>query len=230
MPAKFVITPDKQEIYQAMGYKEPPTEQIVSDVNFLINESLEIMKIRCGYVLIPKEEFYRRESGQFTIGKTPFNCGKIIYNHIKNADQVLLFLATLGHDFDHFSKAYFNAGDPYKGYLVDTIGSVTIETALDWMVDDIDEQLSFSGQRSTNRFSPGYCQWDIKEQEKLFSFFPCNFLNVDLLPSQLMRPMKSVSGFMGIGEKVKKMQYTCHLCDQENCIMRKHQSVIKEKV
>ena len=229
-PARFVIVPDKDEIYQSMGYKKIPTEQIVSDVKFLIDESLERMKIRCGYVLIPKENFQLNKEGTFSIDDTKFHCGEIIYTHLKNADQILLFLATLGYNFDRFSKSYFDSGKPYKGYLVDTIGSVTIETALDWMMNDVETQISEDVRHCTNRFSPGYCNWDIKEQEKLFSFFPNNFLNVDLLPSQLMRPMKTVSGIMGLGRRAKKMQYTCHICDQENCIMRKHQHIIRENV
>ncbi|MCK7538940.1 MAG: hypothetical protein MZV63_52410 [Marinilabiliales bacterium] len=46
----------------------------------------------------------------------------------------------------------------------------------------------------TNRFSPGYCGWDVAEQHKLFSFFKDNFCGITLTESALMNPVKSVSG------------------------------------
>ena len=36
-----------------------------------------------------------------------------------------------------------------------------------------------------------------------------------------MVPIKSVSGIIGLGEKVRRLDYTCGLCDFKQCYKRK---------
>ena len=50
---------------------------------------------------------------------------------------------------------------------------------------------------------------------------PCG---IRLTDSSLMIPIKSVSGVIGVGTDVRKLEYTCGLCTYENCYRkRKHQ-------
>jgi hypothetical protein len=211
---------DRVEIYRTMGYKSLPEEQIVNDVEELLIESFHAMEIQAGYSFIKTDRLEIKDHS-FFLDNEKFDCGKIIYSQIKKADELIVFLSTLGQKFDNFGKAYFDNGDPYKGYLVDTIGSVAVESAIDWMCDRTSTILEQQAKKCTNRFSPGYCNWDIAEQQKLFKHLPKDFLGVKLLPSSLMTPIKSVSGIIGIGKNVKKMPYTCNMCNQENCIMRR---------
>ena len=89
------------------------------------------------------------------------------------------------------------------------------------MQNDLEEQMSKEGKKITNRFSPGYCGWNVSEQHKLFSLLPGNFCGIRLTESALMDPVKSVSGIIGIGPDVRRMPYTCSLCDMKNCIYRR---------
>jgi hypothetical protein len=50
---------------------------------------------------------------------------------------------------------------------------------------------------------------------------PDNYCGIKLNDSALMTPEKSVSGFIGIGENVKLLPYTCDFCDLKDCIYRK---------
>ena len=50
--------------------------------------------------------------------------------------------------------------------------------------------------------------------------FEGNTCGVRLTDSSLMVPIKSVSGIIGIGEKVRKLDYTCGLCDSKKCFKR----------
>ncbi|MFZ0283319.1 MAG: vitamin B12 dependent-methionine synthase activation domain-containing protein, partial [Bacteroidales bacterium] len=65
-----------------------------------------------------------------------------------------------------------------------------------------------------------------EEQHKLFQLIPKNYCGISLTPSALMDPMKSISGFIGIGADVRYNAYTCNLCDMKDCIYRKK----KEKI
>jgi hypothetical protein len=36
-----------------------------------------------------------------------------------------------------------------------------------------------------------------------------------------MMPEKSISGLIGAGKKIKKIPYTCALCDMKDCVFKK---------
>jgi len=79
----------------------------------------------------------------------------------------------------------------------------------------------------TNRYSPGYCGWNITGQKILFSLLPEYFCGIELTDTCLMLPIKSVSGIIGIGRDVKFNAYTRNLCDMQYCLYRNlHQEVI----
>ena len=112
-------------------------------------------------------------------------------------------------------------GDLLRGYVYDVIGSEIVEAAADKMQGELEKTMLASGKGITNRYSPGYCGWDVVEQQKLFRLMPDNFCGITLSESSLMYPFKSVSGFIGAGKNVKRLPYACHLCDMEDCIYRR---------
>ncbi|MEE3446448.1 MAG: vitamin B12 dependent-methionine synthase activation domain-containing protein, partial [Prevotella sp.] len=68
---------------------------------------------------------------------------------------------------------------------------------------------------------PGYCGWHVSQQQLLFPLFNGQTCGVTLTDSSLMLPIKSVSGIIGVGEKVRRLDYTCGLCNFEKCYKRK---------
>jgi len=65
--------------------------------------------------------------------------------------------------------------------------------------------------------SPGYCGWDVSEQQKLFSLVNDMRIGIKLTESSLMIPIKSISGLWGFGEKLKKKEYNCNKCEEAMC-------------
>jgi hypothetical protein len=98
------------------------------------------------------------------------------------------------------------------------------------MQGDLEKNMRDSGKKITNRYSPGYCGWDVTEQHKLFQLMPENYCGIKLTPSALMDPVKSISGIIGIGENVKNNPYTCRLCNQNDCVYRGIRERMKQKV
>jgi len=92
------------------------------------------------------------------------------------------------------------------------------------MQEELRKEVAVRGMKITNRFSPGYCGWDVAEQHKLFTFFKDNFCGITLTDSALMNPVKSVSGVIGIGSNVRFSEYKCKLCGDKNCIYRNKKS------
>lgn len=112
-------------------------------------------------------------------------------------------------------------GDMVRVFIADAIGSCLAETCADNMEATLQQNINKLGWQRTNRFSPGYCGWHVREQQRLFTFFPKEPCGVHLTDSSLMIPIKSVSGVIGLGLDVRYNPYTCGLCDFAKCYKRK---------
>ena len=177
------------------------------------------IKIRGGYRYCRDIGFTQHES-TLRIENITFSVGQIIGRQIKGVEAVAVFACTAGADISDLSKKFQEKGDLIQGYIFDTIGSVTVESAMDTIQQQIAERAHREGGRITNRFSPGYCGWHLRAQHPLFSLLPQNFCGISLTESSLMRPLKSVSGIIGVGKNVKLMEYPCKICDQQKCYRR----------
>jgi hypothetical protein len=203
-----------------MGY-EPGTAP--EPVTILIREISEELKttgdIRAEYRLFSDIRLIR-DSKTIEIEGVVFNVKPIIFGQIKEADEAALFICTAGPAVGEMSRRSMQEGDLLKGYVYDVIGSEVVENAADSMQEELRAAAASGGRMITNRFSPGYCGWDVAEQHQLFSFFNDNFCGITLTESALMKPVKSVSGLIGIGANVRFAPYQCKLCDDKNCIYR----------
>ncbi len=209
-----------------MGY-QPGTapEPVTLLINEITEELLSFGDIKAEYRIFSEISFQHKEKSLHVEGVT-FNIKPIIYRQIKEAEEAALFICTAGPVIGEKSRDSMKSGDLLKGYVYDVIGSEVVEAAADMMQEELKAEAAARGKKITNRFSPGYCGWDVAEQHKLFSFFKDNFCGITLTESALMNPIKSVSGLIGIGGNVKYAPYQCHLCDDRNCIYRNR----KEKV
>lgn len=110
--------------------------------------------------------------------------------------------------------------NPLLSYLVDTVASVTAENVTNVLHDHIGIKMRAEGKKITNRYCPGFRNWSVSGQQKLFSFFPKDFFGVSLKESSLMIPIKSVSGIIGIDADVKRIAYICNTCGIKDCTYR----------
>jgi hypothetical protein len=151
------------------------------------------------------------------IGKETFDLHGIVYHQLKNSEQIAVFACTAGPETGTWSRQLMAEGDMMKGYVADVLGSIIVETAMDKMQEDFGYHINKEGFKLTNRYSPGYCNWSVEDQHKLFSLLPPNFCGISLSDTALMNPIKSVSGIIGVGRDVKFNPYTCELCNMTTC-------------
>lgn len=132
-----------------------------------------------------------------------------------------------GYDFRHSGMAFQHwmdeikkQGDGLDTFIADTIGSCLVGACTEQMEAEVIRKLA--PLPHTNRFSPGYCGWNLSEQKGLFACMPAGVCDVTLTESCLMYPIKSVSGLIGFGEHVKNKVHECDLCDKRaECLQRK---------
>ena len=209
------------QIEQIMGYKEGESHETVSElIETLLIESESFVRVKAEYRIFDGVKF--DDLGKtIKIKNSVFEIKKIVFNQIKNSDSIAIFLCTAGKEIGIKSRMAMGEGDLLTGYVYDVIGSEIVEAAADLMQNSLKITVAADGRKITNRYSPGYCGWNVEEQHKLFQFMPYNYCGIRLTPSALMDPVKSISGFIGIGEKVRFNPYTCDLCGMKDCIYRK---------
>ncbi|PWE00603.1 vitamin B12 dependent-methionine synthase activation domain-containing protein [Marinilabilia rubra] len=173
-------------------------------------------KIEGGYIIQPGQII----SDEIHINNHIFKAGKEVTHFLRKMNHAAIFICTAGKEVSERARQLNNEGHLLEAYLLDVLGSVIVEQAMDKMQNIIKNRLYEKGLKITNRYSPGYCEWNVIDQQLLFSFFPNDFCNVTLTESCLMQPAKTVSGIIGAGQEVTFHKHVCHLCNSINCIYR----------
>jgi len=211
-----------------LGYKDGDDRELVTGlIEETLKESEAISKIKAQYTIFEDVRF-DDNAKSVEINNIKFRIKKIVFGQIKKSDSVAIFLCTAGEEIGICSRKAMKDRDFLKGYIYDIIGSEIVEAAADLMQSDLEKAIINSGKKITNRYSPGYCGWDVAEQHKLFQLLPQNYCGIKLTPSALMDPVKSISGIIGIGENVKNNPYTCRMCNQEDCVYRSVREKMKQ--
>ncbi len=211
---------NRNEISEILGFggKGMP-EPFPAYLEEALSEAWDLCNIQ-GSVFISNQIQFHSSFSEFSIEGKRFEAGKLITRQIKNATSLVLFICTAGEGIGQRSQGLLHGDDPAKGYVYDVLGSVTVETAMDKIQEQLRNELLASEIKISNRYSPGYCNWNVKDQHNLFSFFPENHCGISLNSSALMHPIKSVSGVIGIGENVQFNKYHCEMCNSATCIYR----------
>lgn len=212
---------NRNEIAEMLGFETTDIpEPFLSYIEEGIADATDLCDIQGSVVIADNIEFHENYS-QFSIDGKLFDAGKLVTRQLKKSSSLILFICTAGEGIGVKSQKLLHGEDPAKGYVYDVLGSIIVETAIDRIQNLLRSEFLDSNLNITNRYSPGYCNWDVKDQHVLFSFFPKKHCGILLNSSALMHPIKSVSGVIGLGENVKFRQYTCEVCNSTTCIYRK---------
>ena len=196
------------DVYEQMGYHDAqPDKATQQETAMILKEVSQWLSPQFSY---------------FVVNKQPdFEMGSIILRQLRGSEAYALFVCTSSLEFETYQQRLKEQGDMVRVFIADALGSVIAEKCADQMEKALQESIDKLGWMHTNRFSPGYCGWHVSQQQLLFPLFQGHTCGVKLTDSSLMIPIKSVSGIIGLGEKVRKLEYTCGLCDFKQCYKRK---------
>lgn len=111
----------------------------------------------------------------------------------KDAEKVALCVCTIGPKLEEEVQALTKKNELLRALILDALGSEAVEE----VAVQSDKLLAGKAREMSlwpsKRFSPGYGQWDIKEQRFVFSILPAEQIGVILKESCMMVPRKSVS-------------------------------------
>ncbi len=210
----------RKEIEHDIGYSGiSAPEHFSGIIDAVLSRAADKCGIRAGYRIIDIQKKEDANHGLLLDGVF-FSPDKIIYPQIKKAERAAMFAVTIGREMELWSGELFRRGEILMGYMADAAASSIVENITDLLHDHIRSRMLESEMKITNRYSPGYCNWNVSEQHLLFSLLPKNFCGISLTESSLMLPVKSVSGIIGIGKNVRYSKYNCNRCAVKDCTYR----------
>lgn len=203
-----------EDVWIAMGYRgSVPEEGIRRQAVEIAGRIVPGALLRFMYDVVPAEKLSPR---QVRLDGRIFTPEGIICSYLDGMTEACVFVATAGVEFDAAVKELNSEGDIFADFIADSIGTMLAELA----VKKIEEKFENVPNRSMS-YSPGYCNWDIREQHLFFGMFPPEPCGIKLSESSLMSPEKSVSGFLAMGEQLVRQPYHCEICKNTNCYKRR---------
>lgn len=127
------------------------------------------------------------------IGETEFKSARLAEN-LRGCGRVAVLGATLGTEADRLLRQY--SAQSARLAIMQAVLAAKIEEVCDSLQAEIEREC---GAKTRERYSPGYYDLDISEQEKLFSLLDITKrCGITLTGTYQMIPTKSVTAFAGI--------------------------------
>lgn len=214
------IEPDRQEALRYLGYPAgaPPEPRVAVRLEQALDEVRGRVRPRGLY---RRYGVLRAEPHRLELAGGAVLQGRI-GEFLGEAEQAAVFLATAGPEIVEMAEAAMRSGDRLGGLAYHALGAALAEAVVERIVERLRSELR-PGEALTLRYSPGYCGISLSDQRTLFGLIEASRIGVELLPSLIMRPVKSVSGLIGIGraERVRAYGNPCDRCPLEDCRMRR---------
>lgn len=204
----------REEVLHFLGYPEDrkPFGRIAGLLGDMIREARRLVRPRGVFEMLPVDRAAE-------LGLEPVDAVRLIVG-----------LVTIGGGLEARSTEMLRRGEVTEALLLDAAGSAAVEEAADRLgaliAGDRGDELGDVGLRASHlscRISPGYGRWPIASQRALFGILSHEILGVELLPTMLMTPRKSISFAMWLGADARPIAGLsgCTRCELESCRYRR---------
>jgi hypothetical protein len=144
------------------------------------------------------------------------------------ASGLVVGMVTAGDGIEKRVTELIQNGESLAALLLDAMGSAAAEEAADLLgsrIVGVEPDHPGEATAISCRISPGYGQWPLSAQHQLFQRLPHRELGMQLLPSLLMVPRKSISFAMWMGADARPLAGLsgCARCQLERCQYRREE-------
>lgn len=163
---------------------------------------------------------------QVVASEPPFEIvGKSIIKHLDGCEKVICMAVTVGAEIEREINKKFERGEYLASVLLDAAATAAVEQAADAMEKHFASKFSKDGYKMRWRFSPGYGDWNLTEQEKLFTISGAEQIGISLSSAMMLEPRKSITAIIGLysirNEELGIRNKGCTTCDKSDCPLRK---------
>ena len=148
---------------------------------------------------------------------------KSLRKHLANAEQVIFLAATVGEMVEEAASTAFARGDYTLGLLIDAAATAAVEQTADALETLLAGKFQGQGLKMTFRFSPGYGDWDLREQAKVVVLANAEAIGITLTDSLMLTPRKSITAIIGLCPDYMEETSAkgCQNCEKLDCEMRR---------
>lgn len=142
--------------------------------------------------------------------------------NLQDCSQILVFGATIGAQVDMLLKRYTKL-QMSKAVVMQAASAAMIEAYCNELNDGWKKQFSGEGWYLRPRFSPGYGDFELKNQLSIIGGLEAGKrAGITLTDSLIMAPTKSVTAVIGMSRKPGDCTVEgCEACQKKDCIYRR---------
>jgi len=178
-----------------------------------IDKSLHLIKPK---VIKRRFEVIRLAHNSLEFDGGKYISGSQIIDHLAGASEVVIVVCTIGEEINIYASQVMNE-DIVQGLAIDGVGSAAVEALGNAVCREIELEAASRGLSTTTPLSPGMIGWGIAEgQPIIFDLLEPSQQDIELTPSCLMVPRKSLSMIIGIGPDFRSDKKICDYCSMRN--------------
>ncbi len=217
------------EVWRYLGY--PNSSQASPAIQKVFHQAMEI-----GPTLLEPVACYgisqigRVTSSSVEVeGGVSFDSRDLALRH-REAKELAAFIITIGPRVEEEAMKLIQGGDSVLGYILDMFGSAAVDIMAYKVREIIQDHVRPEGYQAITHgicigkkcpayrdcggvvvywWSPGYGDWDTREQKKLFTVVDGSHIGVHLTESCMMDPRKSYACAMPLGTVREKSTQKC---------------------
>ena len=212
---------DKQKVFETIGYSDssvvPP--RVSALVEEFAENSVDFLDPSYSYII---KDIQSVQGKHVTIEDSITFHSQTVARVLEQCQKVAIFALTIGDGLESIVAGLAADGSMVKASVLDAIASHAAENLAGLVDDRISEEMRNQGLATSRRFSPGYCDWDVSQQEMVFKALEGNSTGINLTEDYLMLPRKSISGIIGIGDDSSNVDTynPCRTCLRD-CLTRR---------
>jgi hypothetical protein len=221
--SRIDIDIDRRSVCRYLGYTVDvdPSARISSLLDEYIEKTQHLIEPSYSYLIKDVEKV--EGSRSFIKGQVVFE-SEAIARMLERCEKIAVFILTIGSRLEETVGQLADDNLIVEAYVLDAIGSSVADSLADLVQDKARDEARAHGLCISRRFSPGYCDWDISQQEMVFPALNGDSSGVFLSEEFMMTPQKSISGIIGIGlcDSGVDSYNPCITCIKRNCPGRRH--------
>jgi hypothetical protein len=152
---------------------------------------------------------------------------KLIAQHLAGSSRLIVMLATIGRELEQQVTRIWDT-DMVYALALDGAGSAAVEALANAACQYFEKQAAASGLQASIPLSPGMIDWPVSDgQPQIFQLLGEAGALVELTPSCIMVPKKSLTMIMGFGASIQSSGTTCDYCSMRlTCRYQDHYQVL----
>ncbi len=209
---------DAQEVLRYMGCNDLANDEVVTLARRAIEALKKVLSCKACY---RRTEVVLSDADVVDFGFMQLRSAAL-YKQLEGCKTAYLFAATIGIEADRLILQYKRSA-PSFALALQAAGAAAIESYCDILCNTVfEKEAADAGMHANRRFSAGYGDLAVEYQQHIFAALDCTRkIGLTLTDGYMMLPSKSVTAFVGIGDKKACIADKCSACTNSNCVFRK---------